>query len=260
MPNPKDLVGAKKAPVALVPSSAIIAISEAMANGAAKYGPFNWRDQPVQVVTYVEAALRHLYAYLDGQDAAEDTGISHLAHAGAGLAILIDALEGGSYEDNRVAGPAAGALRRQDKTAKANIALELRKVEPVPVVPLPSCGCPSWGHYGSCQKYVAPLDPVSARPHDIKTCPTCIAFAPPAERSPEFEKAYRALWGPEGGTYVAPDPNPYWYYGSMIGKKATFHGMLLDEWKAYGSDLPGDCALCGFCPPAHALDCAFYVG
>lgn len=114
--NPKDLVGAKKAPLTLVPPSAIIAIAEAMGNGAVKYGPFNWRDQPIQVRTYVEAALRHLYAYLDGQWAAEDTGISHLAHAMAGLAILYDATSLGAIDDNRSMGNAAGELRRQDKS------------------------------------------------------------------------------------------------------------------------------------------------
>nr|MBA3583912.1 hypothetical protein [Gemmatimonadota bacterium] len=114
--NPKDLVGAKKAPLTLVPPSAIIAIAEAMGNGADKYGPFNWRDQPIQVRTYVEAALRHLYAFLDGQWAAEDTGISHLAHAMAGLAILNDAFALGAVDDNRSTGPAADLLRAQDKS------------------------------------------------------------------------------------------------------------------------------------------------
>jgi hypothetical protein len=123
--NPKDLVGAKKAPLSLVPPSAIIAIAEAMGNGADKYGPFNWREYPVQVRTYVEAAQRHLLAFLDGQWAAEDTGISHLSHAMAGLAILYDAFTLGSIEDNRSHGMAADELRRQDKSAKASEPLDL---------------------------------------------------------------------------------------------------------------------------------------
>jgi hypothetical protein len=114
--NPKDTVGAKKAPLTLVPPSAIIAMAEAMGNGADKYGPFNWRDQPVQVRTYIEAALRHLFAFLDGQWAAEDTGISHLAHAMAGLAILNDAFSIGAVVDNRSTGAAADLLRAQDKS------------------------------------------------------------------------------------------------------------------------------------------------
>ncbi len=114
--NPKDLVGAKKAPLTLVPPSAVIAMAEAMAVGAAKYGPFNWRDQPIQVRTYVEATLRHLYAFLDGQARAEDTGVSHLAHAMAGLAILNDAIALGAIDDNRSTGPAAELLREQDRS------------------------------------------------------------------------------------------------------------------------------------------------
>lgn len=114
--NPKDKVGAKKAPLDLLPMSALIAMSEAMGNGAEKYGPFNWREQPVQVRTYVGAALRHLAAFLDGQWAAEDTGISHLAHAMAGIGILYDAFSVGSVEDNRVTGAAEHELRRLDKS------------------------------------------------------------------------------------------------------------------------------------------------
>jgi hypothetical protein len=115
--NPKDLVGAKKAPLALVPQALIIGAAEAMANGAEKYGPFNWREYPVQVMTYVEAAQRHLAAFVDGQDDAEDTGIHHLKHVVAGMGILLDSIALGIAEDNRPpAGPAADLLRQQDKT------------------------------------------------------------------------------------------------------------------------------------------------
>ncbi len=114
--NPKDLVGAKKAPLDLVPPAAIIAMAEAFGNGAVKYGPYNWREQPIQVRTYIGAAIRHLLALQDGQWAAEDTGISHLGHAMAGLAILTDAFATGAVIDNRVMGPAADLLRAQDKS------------------------------------------------------------------------------------------------------------------------------------------------
>lgn len=90
--NPKNLVGAKKAPLRLVPPALFIGAAEALENGAQKYGPQNWRDQPVSAVTYVEAALRHLLAYLDGEDTAPDTGIHHVKHAVAGLGILLDCL------------------------------------------------------------------------------------------------------------------------------------------------------------------------
>ena len=116
--NPKDLVGSKKAPLRYVPPALAIAASGPMEDGALKYGPFNWRERPVEVLSYIEAVFRHLYAYLDGQDAAEDTGFSHLDHAIAGLGIIVDAQAHGSLIDNRyAAGPAAAMLRARDRSA-----------------------------------------------------------------------------------------------------------------------------------------------
>lgn len=118
-PNPKDLVGAKKAPLSLVPAALVIGAAEAAQNGADKYGPFNWREYPVQVMTYVEAMQRHLAAFVDGQDIAEDTGIHHLKHVAAGLGILLDSIAMGIAIDNRPPfGPASDLLRAADRSAK----------------------------------------------------------------------------------------------------------------------------------------------
>ena len=138
--NPKDLVGAKKAPLALVPAALVIGASEAMQNGAEKYGPFNWREYPVQIMTYCEAIQRHMVAFVDGQDYAEDTGIHHLKHAAASLGILLDSIALGIAEDNRPPkGPAADLLRVLDKTAKSNEPLFLGR--PAPGGHDPSAGC-----------------------------------------------------------------------------------------------------------------------
>lgn len=116
--NPKDSVGAKKAPLRYVPPALMLEVSRIMENGANKYGPYNWREQPVSAVTYVEAAMRHLFAWLDRQDNAEDSGLPHLAHAAASLGILLDAIAGGNMLDDRfTAGPAADILRRLDQSA-----------------------------------------------------------------------------------------------------------------------------------------------
>lgn len=131
-PNPKDLVGARKAPLRYVPPALMIEASGPMEDGAIKYGPFNWREYPVEVVTYVEATLRHLFAFLDGQDNAEDSGHSHIGHAIAGLGIIADAKANGTLIDNRyAAGPAAKMLADRDKS-------DAGKGKP-PVV-LPACG------------------------------------------------------------------------------------------------------------------------
>lgn len=116
--NPKDLVGAKKAPLRYVPSALVIGVSEAMFIGQAKYGPFNWRLQPVSAMTYAEAIQRHLAAWVDGQENAEDTGVHHLKHIGASVAILLDAfgIEGGLLDDRPTKGPAADLLRELDRS------------------------------------------------------------------------------------------------------------------------------------------------
>jgi hypothetical protein len=116
--NPKDLVGAKKAPLFLVPPALVIETAPAMANGAAKYGPYNWRDYPVKMSVYIEAALRHLLALMDGEDNAPDSGIRHDAHAAACLAIIMDARGSGTLIDDRAKpGPASMLLGAQDKSS-----------------------------------------------------------------------------------------------------------------------------------------------
>ena len=117
--NPKDLVGSKKAPLDLVPSAGAIMSAPAHQNGAEKYGAFNWRQNPVQLMTYLAAIQRHLHAFIDGQDRAEDTGIHHLSHMLASMNIVADAMYLGNLIDNRPPkGPAADMLREQDHSAK----------------------------------------------------------------------------------------------------------------------------------------------
>lgn len=104
-PNPKQAFGDKKPPMHLWPETATIVGSLAFADGATKYGPYNWRHSPVEALTYVAAARRHLAAWVDGEANARDSGKPHLGHALACLAIIVDAACTGTLIDNR---PAAG--------------------------------------------------------------------------------------------------------------------------------------------------------
>lgn len=101
--NPKDIIGAQKTPLGLLPWTALAQVAGVFKVGADKYGAYNWRTpgQPVQHVTYVEAAFRHLAAYMDGQTIDPETGCNHLAHAACGLLILLDASAVGNSIDNR---------------------------------------------------------------------------------------------------------------------------------------------------------------
>jgi hypothetical protein len=105
--NPKTEYGLAKPSLRYVPPVALFEVGRVMEVGAAKYGPMNWRKDPVSYSTYYDATLRHLMAAWDGQFADPDTGINHLAHAAANLLILIDANEQAALLDDR---PAKGTL------------------------------------------------------------------------------------------------------------------------------------------------------
>jgi dATP/dGTP diphosphohydrolase len=111
--NPKDLIGATKVNLFAIPPASLIYEALAMQDGAAKYGAYNWREKKVQASIYLSATMRHLLAWLDGEECAADSGRPHLAHAKACLGILIDALETGNLIDDRPThGVAASLLER----------------------------------------------------------------------------------------------------------------------------------------------------
>jgi len=87
---------AGKAPLGMLPASALEAIAHVFAFGADKYTRDNWQA----VVTekprrYVDAALRHIYAHADGRTTDGESGLPHLAHAGACLLFLLWAMDEG---------------------------------------------------------------------------------------------------------------------------------------------------------------------
>lgn len=103
--NPKSAFGLKKPPLHLIPQPFLVILSKVMNLGASKYGPFNWRSNSVAASVYVAAAMRHIASYYDGEDKDPESGVSHLAHAAACMAILIDAQSAGNLIDDR---PPAG--------------------------------------------------------------------------------------------------------------------------------------------------------
>lgn len=110
--NPKDRIGDTKVRLSLVPGPAVIAIAKVMTLGAKKYGPYNWRQNKVRRTVYLEAALRHILAALDGEDADPESGQMHEAHAASCMAIILDASATGNLVDDRPTPGVAGALLR----------------------------------------------------------------------------------------------------------------------------------------------------
>lgn len=112
--NPKAQYGDKKRAVALVPPALTLGAAKAFAEGAAKYGPFNWRVNHVENMTYINAIMRHAMAYLDGEnvDPESVTGKLHLEGIAACVGILLDSTYHGILIDNRPQpGPAPDLCR-----------------------------------------------------------------------------------------------------------------------------------------------------
>jgi hypothetical protein len=102
--NPKTAYGVQKTPVHLVPPPALLALAEVMGLGAKKYGPYNWREHAVSASVYQAAAMRHLLAWWSGESTDPESGQSHLAHAMACCAIVLDAEAVGKLNDDRPGG------------------------------------------------------------------------------------------------------------------------------------------------------------
>lgn len=99
--NPKTRFGVQKPAMSNVPPVALLALMAAMENGRRKYGQMNWRDDKVSSEIYYDAAMRHLLAWLDGEDFAPDSGVHHLGHVMACCAIILDAASLDMLNDNR---------------------------------------------------------------------------------------------------------------------------------------------------------------
>ena len=112
--NPKDLIGITKQPIlSAVSTASILYEARAMADGVEKYGAFNYREKGVRIGVYVDACLRHVFAYFDGEEVAADSKAHHLGHAKACLGIIIDGIEQGNLVDDRpISGKSPELLER----------------------------------------------------------------------------------------------------------------------------------------------------
>lgn len=99
--DPKGAAGAKKPPMHLLPTNALIETAKAMGHGAAKYGAWNFIETTVCASTYVGALGRHWAAYARSEDIDPDSGLPHLALIAANCFVLLTAQQQGTLRDDR---------------------------------------------------------------------------------------------------------------------------------------------------------------
>ncbi len=102
--NPKTAEGLKKCPLDLCPPALSQGAAEAFANGASKYGPYNWRENKISASIYYAAALRHLHDWwnrVDEGDLAPDSKVHHVKHGAACLGMILDVMNSPMFNDNR---------------------------------------------------------------------------------------------------------------------------------------------------------------
>lgn len=83
---------AGKPPMSLLDRHALEAIAAVLGFGAQKYAAHNWRGG-LAYSRLLDAALRHLYAFADGEDNDPESGLSHVAHAGCCIVFLLGMIE-----------------------------------------------------------------------------------------------------------------------------------------------------------------------
>lgn len=65
----------------LLPWSVVGEVVDVLEFGARKYAVDNWKKVPDAETRYVNAALRHVVAVIEGEEIDPESGLPHLAHA-----------------------------------------------------------------------------------------------------------------------------------------------------------------------------------
>jgi hypothetical protein len=89
-----------KPPLSLLPYGPLEEIAKVLDFGAKKYGTHNW-CKGMSWSRLSDAALRHIFAWVWGEECDQETGFSHLAHAACCLLFLLDYIQTISGTDDR---------------------------------------------------------------------------------------------------------------------------------------------------------------
>jgi len=111
---------------ALLSNVAINEVVKVMTFGAQKYSANNWRGGMLWT-RLISASLRHIFAWMGGENLDPETKISHLAHAMCCLMFLLEFSLTGAGKDDRfnteelVCQPVEGSGKEVPTTKKASL-------------------------------------------------------------------------------------------------------------------------------------------
>lgn len=92
--------GVPKTRFSLLPQAALKEVADVLTLGADKYAAYNF-SKGAKDTTYIDAAMRHLHAYLMNEDIDPESKKHHLAHAAADILMTLDNIMVGTVIDDR---------------------------------------------------------------------------------------------------------------------------------------------------------------
>ena len=98
----------------LLPPEVLVGISKVLTHGAKKYSANNWA-KGAEWGRYYGAMMRHMCSWWGGEDNDDETGLSHLYHAGCCLSFLIAYEHRGLGVDDRLKEVSNVSLERQKR-------------------------------------------------------------------------------------------------------------------------------------------------
>jgi hypothetical protein len=90
-----------KPPLSLLPPEGIRAVARVQAFGARKYNSFHNYRNGLEASRLCSCAMRHILAYMDGEDLDDESKESHIAHACCRLMFLLQNQKDGVLLDDR---------------------------------------------------------------------------------------------------------------------------------------------------------------
>ncbi len=90
-----------KPPLAMIPTAGIREVAKVQEFGFQKYKDFHNFRRGMEASRNASCAIRHIYAYMDGEDVDKESGLSHLGHAACRLMFLLQNIHDQTVIDDR---------------------------------------------------------------------------------------------------------------------------------------------------------------